>query len=202
MRIGIDIDGVIADTFPFLIDELNNYFQANLNLEDINDYNIFKVYGLSDIEALKFIHEKEQDLIERPPLKDNAAKYLNILSQEHTIYIVSARHEKYRSQTENWFQKHNIPFHVLTLLGSHDKREVCNQMSIEIFIEDNLKNIHQINSCGIPALLFDAPYNQGKLPFLTRRCYSWEEIFQVLKQWDLDGEKGQLLLSKKIGMEK
>lgn len=184
MRIGVDIDGVVADTFPLLVRELNAYFQVNLALQDIYDYNIFKVYGLNEGEMLAFLHDREQALMEGPALKDGAGEYLGILSQKHNIYLVSARYEKYRSQTEKWLQKHAIPYHDLILLGSHDKREVCRQISVAVFIEDSLKNAHQLSSCGVPVLLFDAPYNQGKLPSLVRRCSSWEEIFQVLEQGD------------------
>jgi len=191
MRIGVDIDGVIADTFPLLVRELNEYFKTDLALQDINDYNIFKVYGLTEAEMLKFLKDKEPALMEGPALKNGAAEYLRALSQKHTIYLVSARYEKYRPQTEKWLQKHAIPYHVLILLGTHDKREVCNRMAVDVFIEDSLKNVHQLSSCGIPVLLFDAPYNQGELPPLVRRCSSWEEIFALIEQWHPEGCQGR-----------
>ncbi len=187
MRIGVDIDGVIADTFVLLVRELNNYFQADLALQDINDYNIFKVYGLSDADMFKFLREKEEALMEGPALKDGAAQCLSMLAQKHAIFLVSARNEKYRPQTEKWLRKHAIPYHGLILLGSHDKREACSRISVDLFIEDSLKNAHQISSCGVPVLLLDAPYNQGQLPPLVRRCSSWEEIFEVIERGDLGG---------------
>lgn len=187
MRLGVDIDGVIADTFPLLVRELNEYFQVDLALRDIKDYNIFKVYGLNEAEMLRFLGDKEEAIMEGPTVKDGAVECLSVLSRKHTIYLVSARYEKYRPQTEKWLRKHDVPYHVLVLLGSHDKREVCSRMAVDVFIEDSLKNAHQLSTCGIPVLLFDAPYNQGELPPLVRRCYSWGEIFQLFENGNLTG---------------
>jgi len=191
MRLGVDIDGVVADTFPLLVGELNKFFQVDLALRDVNDYNIFKVYGLNEAEILQFLGAKEKTIMEGPAVKDGAVECLRVLDQKHTIYLVSARYEKYRPQTEEWLRKHAVPYHGLVLLGSHDKREVCRRMAVDLFIEDSLKNAHQLSACGIPVLLFDAPYNQGELPSLVRRCHSWEEIISLIESGFPDCKLGK-----------
>lgn len=182
MRIGVDIDGVIADTFPLLVRELNAYFKASFSLQDIFDYNIFKVYGLSETEVFLFLSERERALMEDPAVKEGAVAHLALLSPKHEIYLVSARYEKYRPETERWLQKHGVPYRELILLGSHDKRGICTMLAVDLFIEDSLKNARQLSSCGIPVLLLDAPYNRGELPPLVRRCSSWEEIFRLIEK--------------------
>lgn len=180
MHIGVDIDGVIADTFPLLVRELNEYFKVNLTLQDICDYNIFKIYGLSETDMSNFIHTRGRILIEGPALKENAARYISVLSKAHTIHLISARQEEYYHHTQRWLREHSVCYHSLTLLGKHDKREICGKIQIDTFVEDSLNNARQISSCGIPVLLLDAPYNQGNLPPLVRRFFSWNEVFQEL----------------------
>jgi uncharacterized HAD superfamily protein len=181
MNIGVDIDGVIADTFPLLVRELNAYFGASFSFPDIFDYNIFKVYGLSEQEVLSFLGERERVLVEEPPVKEGAVPYLRRLSKRHAIYLVSARYERYRSETEKWLLRHGVPYRDLVLLGTPDKREACARLTVDLFVEDSLKNAGQLSSCGIPVLLLDAPYNRGELPPLVRRCFSWEEIFRLIE---------------------
>lgn len=191
MRIGVDIDGVIADTFPLLIREMNDYFRTNIKFKDIDDYNIFKIYGITKIDMYRFVREREEILISQPAVKDNADKYLKLLNKKHTICIISARKEKYLLQTRIWLQKHHIPFENLLLIGQHDKRETSKRMNIALLLEDNLKNACQVSACGIPVILLDAPYNKGQLTPLIRRSQSWQEVYKIIENpvFNVEGKK-------------
>lgn len=182
MHIGVDIDGVIANTFYLLVHELNAYFSVDFTLEDISEYNIYKMYGVNQDEINQFILSKENILISGPNIMPEAEYYLRLLKFKHEISLISARQEKYFHLTKQWMQKYKIPYHHLILWGQHDKREICVNLAINLFIEDSLKNAVQINTCGIPVIfiLFDAPYNQGCLPEKIWRCRSWKEIYQVV----------------------
>ncbi|HAP94125.1 MAG TPA: hypothetical protein DCM26_05825 [Desulfotomaculum sp.] len=186
MHIGVDIDGVIADTFSILVREMNDYFGAGLKLEDIDDYDIFKAYGIKVADMHRFICDREEVLIGKPVLKDGANKYLNMLSTKHTIYLVSAREDKYLLSTKIWLQERGVPYDHLILLGQHDKRATCTKMAIDLLVEDSLKNACQVSDCGIPVILLDAPYNQGELPPLVGRSYSWQEIYNLIERLEFN----------------
>lgn len=186
MRIGVDIDGVIADTFPLLVQELNAYFAVRFELKHVYDYDIYNVYGITPEEVDQFNRDKGNILIEDPLPLEGAIYYLNLLSKEHIISLVSARSDRYYKQTEKWLQQYSISYDHLLLLGQHDKREICTRLAVDLFIEDSLKNALQLSGCGIPVILLDAPYNQGCLPEGVVRRYNWEEIYRTVQ--DLKGK--------------
>ena len=55
MKIGVDIDGVLANSLPLWVTELNKFFNKNKQLEEIHLYDIHKTYGVSFIELKLFL---------------------------------------------------------------------------------------------------------------------------------------------------
>lgn len=180
MRIGVDIDGVIANTFPLLVNELNTFFQKKLSYNDVANYNISKVFNLKNKQLYDFIEKKGNLLVEASQPMPGAVDCLNNCKHNFYLALVSARMEKFRIQTEEWLQRYHIPWDKLVLLGSHDKADTCIDLKLDIFIEDSLQNAIQISARGIPVILFDAPYNKGDLPNLVQRFCSWTEICKHL----------------------
>lgn len=175
-RIGVDIDGVIADSQPVIIEKLNQHFGKNYKLEDFIDFNPVKMFGIDRKELDNIIMQRELEIIEEAEPVPGAVETLKELSAGNKILLVSARTPAYIDQTRAWLGKYQIPHDDLILLGQHDKRQCCLNLCVDIFIEDNKKNAGQISSCGIPVLLMDATYNQGKLPDSITRVHSWSEI--------------------------
>ncbi|MCL6610862.1 MAG: hypothetical protein K6T66_04890 [Peptococcaceae bacterium] len=179
-RIGIDIDGVIADSQPVIIGKLNRYFGTNYTINDFVDFNPGKMFGLSREQLDRLIMTWELEIIQEAGPYPGAVEALNHLCPKYEIHLVSARSPQYFQQTAAWLKHHNIPYSRLKLLGQHDKRGACLDLCVDLFIEDSLKNAIQLSSCGIPVLLMDATYNRGRIPDMVTRVYSWEEIIKYI----------------------
>lgn len=41
-------------------------------------------------------------------------------------------------------------------------------------------DLEDVANCGIPVLLFDAPWNQGEMKPPITRVHSWDEIVEIL----------------------
>ncbi|AGL01585.1 5' nucleotidase, NT5C type [Desulfoscipio gibsoniae] len=180
MRIGIDIDGVIANTFPLLVRELNNFFNKNLSYDEIIDYDIGKVYNIEREQLVEFAQLKQDLLLDGPAPVPNALECINNLRYKAFVALISARMEKSRQRTENWLQRHGFYWDELILLGNHDKAETCVKLELDFFIEDRLDNALQVGARGIPVLLLDAPYNRAPLPSPARRVHSWSQICKII----------------------
>ena len=63
------------------------------------------------------------------------------------------------------------------------KLSYCKRISADVMIEDNVKTALYLAENGIRVLLFDAPYNQGILHQNIVRVFSWEEIFELIKEF-------------------
>lgn len=175
-KIGVDIDGVIADSQPVIIDKLNRLFGKNYILNDFINFDSVKMFGVDRSQLDRIIMEKELEIIEEAVPLPGAVETLNQLRDGNKIIIVSARTPVYFGQTMAWLERYGIRHDELRLLGQHDKRQSCLDLCVDVFIEDNKKNADQIASCGIPVLLMDAAYNRGKLPDTITRVYNWSEI--------------------------
>lgn len=180
MKVGIDIDGVLANSFPLWVQELNQYFNSNKVLEEVNLLSIIKTYDITPGELEVFLGQRGRFLMSAPSPFEGAAYYLTRIKRCHDIFIITARHKKYVQETKSWLQQHGILYDDLILLGSYEKKEACIANGLDVMIEDTLEIGIELCAAGIPVILMDAPYNQGHLPELICRRRSWSEIYRTL----------------------
>jgi hypothetical protein len=180
MRVGVDIDGVLADSLPLWVDELNRFFKKNKRVEEIHIYDICRTYEITPRELDDFLRSKGRLLMSAPPPVTGAPYYLKRLKQRHDVYIITARDERYAPETRDWLKGHGLPYDELHLLGSHEKEAACLEMKLNVMVEDTLEIGLKLSAAGVPVLLMDAPYNQGLLPRLVYRKRSWAEIYRTI----------------------
>jgi 5'(3')-deoxyribonucleotidase len=125
VRIGVDIDGVLADSLSLWINELNSYFKKNKRVEQIRLLDICETYEVTPQELSGFLARRGRYLMTRPEPITGASQYLGMIKKQHDVYIVTARDERYRQETMDWLSKYNLPYDELLLLGSHEKKEAC-----------------------------------------------------------------------------
>ncbi len=180
--LGIDIDGVIANTQPLIIAELNDYFNKTYTINDFYKITPEKAYNIDRKQLHSFIAERELKLIQSVRPVDGAVPAIQKLGKRCQITIISARTPGFYDQTTQWLKINGIKYDKVVLLGNHDKRKACLEEGVQLFIEDSLNNAIQVSSCGIPVFLFNATYNQGDTPPLVQRVYSWREIINSLEK--------------------
>ncbi|MHB1127754.1 MAG: 5' nucleotidase, NT5C type [Bacillota bacterium] len=180
MHIGVDIDGVLGDILTITVAELNSAYGKELGVKDICDYDLSRVYGVSREELIDFFKDKEYLLFDIMQPMPGAVLAMKMLKERHSVHIVTARPEFQRAGTEKWLRRHGVPYDSLLLLGNHDKRGVCLELGIEVFVEDRLQNALDLSAEGIRVMLMDAPHNQGELPHMIYRMHSWDEIGKAI----------------------
>jgi len=188
LTIGIDIDGTVTDPGS-IVPLMNEAFGKNLAYADCREYNLARVYNISDEEFMVWLDEYGPRLYREAPVHGLADTVLQALHQQrlHQLVYISAREDKHRDVTLEWFERYDIPYHQIELIGSHDKCTAATKWKIDLFLEDRLENALQLSEeLGIPVLLFDTPYNQGELPPLVRRIFSWDEVAAIVKQMEME----------------
>lgn len=180
MRIGVDIDGVLADSLSLWVRELNTFFNKSKRVEEIHLYDICQTYEITTAELQRFLERKGKYLMSEPSPVTGAPYYLGRIKQRHDIYIVTAREEQYGQETREWLKKYELPYDELLLLGSHQKKEACLSKNLNVLVEDTLEIGLDVSAAGVPVLLMDAPYNQGDLPGLIYRKRSWTEVYRMI----------------------
>lgn len=176
LTIGLDIDGVVADSFTVFMKELNKHYGKNVT--EIDNYDMTKVYDVcgDDLEAF-FDHNMEYLFITPKPMEGAVETIYSWLEAGHDIVFVTARKCGAEEEvTLKWFDKNGIPRDKAVFMGGLSKTFAVKEYDIDVFVEDFMTNALEIASTGIPVFILDASYNQGKLPRGVTRCYNWEEI--------------------------
>lgn len=158
LKIGLDIDGVLAD------------FTGHL----------MKVSGNNDHIAEHWndpIVRKEFEKIKKDPAFWSTIPPLINRSDipfEPHCYI-TARPISI-SVTQEWLDKNLFPVAPLYCVGSGESKvDVAKKSGIDVMVDDSFMNFTELNSNGVFCYLYDAPYNR-KYNVGSKRIHSLKEI--------------------------
>lgn len=181
-RLGIDIDGTLTSPSSF-VPYINESFKMNITLEDIKQYELSPLIGITDEQFWAWMDEMEPTIYENAPLATGAKEIVTQWKNNYDLYFISARRNHLYEVTNNWFKKQAIDFDHLELIGTHNKIEAIKKHELHIFLEDKHDNACDISeACNIPVLLFDTPYNRDPIPKNVYRVQNWLEANQYLKK--------------------
>ncbi len=191
MVIGVDFDDVIVSTNESMALWHNRVYGTSYKLKDILSWELSHLWGCALEETIQRIHEFFSS-VEHHSTEQvyGAVDALEILN-ERNLQIITARPMDFEQVTIRLAERH-IPFlidrfnfiNALTFekVPKRTKAEVCIDLGVEVFIEDNLDYAHNVAAVAdIPVLLFDRPWNQSDdLPANIYRVYSWNDILERL----------------------
>ena len=183
MRIGIDIDDTITDSWEYLIPHYASLFNLDEKKlpKSLPYYNAVKdIISLDDYyKILVPIHDKYSNEI---PLKDNVKEVIDKLYElGHTTYFITSRGSSYSDSydtTKKYLDSHGIKYEKLYTY-TKDKAEICLQEKIDLYIDDSFKHCTNVKSKGIDVLMYDTYYNQEYKEF--KHVHSWNEIYKYIK---------------------
>jgi len=194
LRIGIDIDNTIADSYPQVIKEFNTAFKTNVIYSDVFDYYHLENHTTADKKEVEiFIDglERNREFLLSLPVYEEAGSVLKRWAREgYRVHYITARPPHSKRSTVSWLEKHNlyIPGSVIDL---HDetreessaefKARIVREKKIDVMIEDN-KEIAE--AMTIPVLLIGHPWNQGKLKPNISRVRDWKEVESWVKRYE------------------
>lgn len=182
LTLGIDIDGTVTEPNCF-IPHLNEAFGKNLSFDQIVQYELHPLYGVSEDEMEAWFNKNSSRIYAASPIRPEARDILQTLSAGHQLIYISARTESEYTTTFSWFKKHDVPYDAIHLIGSHRKIEKAREQSVQLFLEDKYDNACDLcEELSIPVILFDTPYNQGPLPENVYRIQSWHEVPPIVEE--------------------
>jgi uncharacterized HAD superfamily protein len=172
MKIGFDMDGVLADWNGPMLKALN----AQCNTAYAFDPGGPKVwdwpqdqFGFTDDEVhevwRKRIHPATSTFWQEcPPLEQDLMDRVAQLQFQHELYFITQRSgESAKLQTERWLNKLGIIYP--TVLISAAKMRACRALNLDIYIDDKPENliVFPHNAALTRRYLRAAPYNKWVL---------------------------------------
>ena len=182
MKIGIDIDDTITNTFDYLIPYIADYLNISKEYLLKNNISYSNIPKDLNFDIQKFVTIYCENFMTNVPLKNGAKEYINKLKElGHDIVIITARDEKRYDKayelTKNYLIRNGIKYDKL--ICNEDKAICCKQENIDLFIDDSITNCRKINDTGVQVLLFDAVHNKNTDEF--KRVKTWEEIYEIIR---------------------
>ncbi|MEA3493831.1 MAG: hypothetical protein U9R38_05540 [Candidatus Margulisiibacteriota bacterium] len=174
MKIGIDIDNVIADTFRDLSDYFNEFMGRKVDPSEVVD--IFRK------ERLKlwryFFNAWRTKVMTRISPIDGAIETIQGWSDKHHIKLITGRFPLFNRQTKSWLKKLNVPYHELH--HSREKEKFLKAKDCDIFIEDHFEECELLAEHCDRVFLFDHPWNRFSTKKKNiKRVKNWTEICAI-----------------------
>ena len=194
MKIGIDLDDVIADFFPGFLDFYNKKYKKNFSIKDMASYWIWKIgIGKNKQEAIRLVDEfHDSSEFDSLPLVSGARESIFELSQmpDSRLYIITSRPLEYRLKTNKFIDKHfqdisltiyySGDFHNGINQSEYTKAKLCKRLQLDYFVEDCLDYAEACAEKSSKVFLLDKPWNQGSNK-KVERVYNWQEILEKIK---------------------
>lgn len=183
MRIGIDIDEVLAPFLP----TMKRWRPPKVQVPQRHKYLYRDVYKISERESVKMVRDfyNSEDFMNMPPI-DHAYETLMKLKKENKLYIVTGRQEVVRDKTQSWIQD-NFPgvFHDIIMTNSFTSNEIpkgdmCKLLNIGLMIDDSIDVCHGCLEQRIPVMNFigDPMYPWCDETLISVR--SWKAVSDIL----------------------
>ena len=191
MKIAIDVDEILANLVDSVITFHNETYNTSLTRDTFRSYQFHENWGGTQLEAIEKMHEFFQTpYFPNVQPMPGAVEAIKKLKEDHQLYVVTSRQAVITKETHEWVEKH-FPkmFESIYLTNSwgltgpkRTKKDVCQEIGAQIFIDDSLDYALECAELEIPVLMLDYPWNQAELPRCITRVFSWEEIVEEVSE--------------------
>lgn len=184
MKIGIDIDDTIADTFDYLMPYIAEFFEVDIKYLKENNISYSNLPETMKRKELEFAKKYYDKVMPNTPFKPKVAEYINkIKDLGNEIIIITARdktlYEDEYKTTIKELKNNNINYDKLVC--NKDKAKVCIDEKIDLFIDDSISNCNKVSKLGIATLLFTSKGNSKERTDF-HRVKEWKEIYEKIKE--------------------
>ena len=166
MNVGIDIDGVLADSVPSFLALLNLMFGRQWTPADIVTYRFEDALHISEDDAVHFwkLFARQGGWSRIRPIK-GAVEFTTRLAKKHAIILVTGRPRHYvEIETKAWLRQHKIAYDELIFVGNDEDKLQASRgagFRLDLLIEDSYEYGKPLADAGIPVLLIDYPWNRN-----------------------------------------
>ena len=182
MRIGIDLDDTLIDSYPLILKNLEKFYPIRMEecMQKGMQYRDFYDMDHNYFDYIKSFLEREMPNVQ---VKEHAIEVLNQwIKEDNQIIIITARNKKEyqnpQDTTEKLLRLKGIPYHELYTEVA-DKGSKCEELKIDLFIDDSINNCKKALSHGVRAMVFNTLFN--KQDTNLKRLQNWLDAYQEVK---------------------
>lgn len=177
MKVLVDLDGVVVDSIPLILNVMNRAFATNYTMDELIEYEFNKMFG----RGAKSVFELMELNIYRNANPIHLAKEVleRLIKRGIEIYYVTSRSKKYKDVTCSWLQRYDFPYPERVMF-TRNKSSYAVEEGIDFCIEDAPEFILDYMVINKPVIVFDYPYNRNIDIKNGIRVKNWAEIEKYL----------------------
>ncbi|MEI6732183.1 MAG: HAD hydrolase-like protein [archaeon] len=191
VRIGVDLDGTLADYQKVLVKFVNKKYQKDHKLSEIRRDDCYDILGKNFISRaikLRGFYSASSSLRGIPPLEGASDVLKELKNRGYDINIVTSRFIGFSKNTRKWIEayfgkktfRRVIFSNILTSYSTKLKVRKYVRLGVEIVIEDSPHVARKCSKLGMRVFLIDHPWNRGvSMPGVTR-VSGWNEVIKKI----------------------
>lgn len=194
LRLGIDLDDTVWKTIENIIKYYNLKNKTDYKVSDCYDYSMREFLGITKEEKLKILNNYNEEMFsEELFLLDGFLEIFEKIQDKFEIFFITARPSGTKKFVLERMKKvfgdgneEKIPIHFCLDLEKDiyiPKVDICQELGIDIMIDDGLHHLKECSEKGIKCLLLDYPWNRDDtLGGNIIRVDTWNDIFKELEK--------------------
>lgn len=177
MKVGLDVDGVLADVIQVWL-SYNNQFRSAILKEEISEWDFWKRFHIDKFEFYKELSICWQSWKNIPTTETNLSATTFELSQIGSVDIVTARDESTHPSVQNWLNSKNISYR--NYVGVPEGPEKT-KLDYDVFIDDSPINAKSMLDAGKRVILYTQPWNSKFNDPRAKRIFQLKEAIPIIK---------------------
>jgi 5'(3')-deoxyribonucleotidase len=157
MRIGVDVDGVLADLSNAACNVWNDWHPDKpMRYEDWKSWDMYLFWNMGKREFYRMLDTAWLRWGSMPLMEPDVAKTMLKLRARHYVHIITSRSRGTHAYVAAWLDENHIYYDALTFIEGHEKFS----MPIDVLIDDNPWQVNQVPADKI-LYLRDHLWNSG-----------------------------------------
>ncbi|MBS3146997.1 hypothetical protein J4471_04860 [Candidatus Woesearchaeota archaeon] len=169
MKIGVDLDEVLADFINPLLQYYNSTYNRSFCRNDFNTYNFSDIWHTTNDQAINIVYDFYAspyfDLIK--PVSGSQIG-ISRLSISNELHVITARPNELKTKSiewiDNYFKDRFKQIYITNYYSkngkSQKKSKICADLGIEILIEDSIENAFDCLDQNRNIILLETPWNK------------------------------------------
>lgn len=148
MRIGIDLDGVLAEFVTPFLDFENQRYSSTFTTNDVHNYDLSKVLGITPQKLIQELSDfySTSSFQKLLPIAGGQIATTE-LAKDHQLHVITSRPSEIHCATEEWLDReyptrfHSVHFSLdyLAAARSGRKDDLCRDLGIDVMIDDSIE---------------------------------------------------------------
>lgn len=177
LRIGLDVDGVLADVIQAWL-SYNNNIRSYISKSDITEWDFWKKFQIDKFDFYKELSLCWKSWENIPSTEESLSIVTSELSKFGTVDIVTAREESTHDHVKNWLKLKKINYK--NYVGVFEGTEKT-KLDYDVFIDDSPINAKSMLCEGKSVILYTQPWNLRFDDRRAQRIHQLKDAIPIIK---------------------